>query len=60
MTRSGWQSVRPVHARDTDATAFTLILTELISRIPGAHSAALVDGRLDVRFGDAAARVVAG
>jgi hypothetical protein len=44
MTRSVWQSVRPVHARDTDATAFTLILTELISRIPGAHSAALVDG----------------
>jgi hypothetical protein len=44
MTRSGGHSVRPAHPRDTDATAFTFILTELISRIPGAHSAALVDG----------------
>jgi hypothetical protein len=44
MTRSGGQSVRPAHARDTDATAFTFILGELVSRIPGAHSAALVDG----------------
>jgi hypothetical protein len=43
MTRVGGPSVRPVHARDTDATAFTAILTDLISRIPGAHSAALVD-----------------
>ena len=30
-------------ARDTEATAFTVLLTELIQRIPGAHSAALVD-----------------
>jgi len=44
MSRGGGQSVRPVHERDTDATAFTGILTDLISRIPGAHSAALVDG----------------
>jgi hypothetical protein len=44
MIRVTAQSVRPVHARDTDATAFTSILTDLISRIPGAHSAALVDG----------------
>jgi hypothetical protein len=44
MTRTGGQSVRPVHARDTDATAFTFILAELVTRIPGAHSAALVDG----------------
>jgi hypothetical protein len=44
MTRSGGPSTRPAHARDTDATAFTFILTELVSRIPGAHSAALVDG----------------
>jgi len=43
MTRGSGQSVRPLHARDTDATAFTAILTDLISRIPGAHSAALVD-----------------
>jgi hypothetical protein len=43
MTRGGGQSVRPLHARDTDATAFTAVLTDLISRIPGAHSAALVD-----------------
>jgi hypothetical protein len=36
--------VRPVGpARDTDATAFTLILSELIGRIPGARAAALVD-----------------
>lgn len=33
----------PLHPRDTDATAFTGILTDLIARIPGAHSAALVD-----------------
>jgi hypothetical protein len=44
MTQSRGPSVRPAHARDTDATAFTLILSELVSRIPGAHSAALVDG----------------
>jgi hypothetical protein len=44
MSKSGGLSVRPVHARDTDATAFTSILTDLIQRIPGAHSAALVDG----------------
>jgi hypothetical protein len=31
-------------ARDTDATAFTGLLAELISRVPGAHAAALVDG----------------
>jgi hypothetical protein len=36
--------MRAVHARDTDATAFTVILGDLINRIPGAHSAALVDG----------------
>ncbi len=35
--------MRPLHARDTDRTAFTQILTDLICRIPGAHSAALVD-----------------
>jgi|HubBroStandDraft_2_1064218.scaffolds.fasta_scaffold136792_2 hypothetical protein len=36
-------SARPASTRDTDATAFTAILTDLITRIPGAHSAALVD-----------------
>jgi hypothetical protein len=36
-------SARPISLRDTDATAFTAILTDLISRIPGARSAALVD-----------------
>jgi hypothetical protein len=36
-------SRRPASTRDTDATAFTIILTDLITRIPGAHSAALVD-----------------
>jgi hypothetical protein len=36
-------SARPLSARDTDATAFTAILGDLVSRIPGAHSAALVD-----------------
>jgi hypothetical protein len=30
-------------ARDTDATAFTALLVELIDRIPGARAAALVD-----------------
>jgi hypothetical protein len=44
MSRGNGPSLRPVHARDTDATAFTGFLTDLISRIPGAHSAALVDG----------------
>jgi hypothetical protein len=39
----GRASPRPLHPRDTDATAFTAILAELISHIPGAHSAALVD-----------------
>jgi hypothetical protein len=29
--------------RDTDATAFTVLLSELIGRIPGARAAALVD-----------------
>jgi predicted regulator of Ras-like GTPase activity (Roadblock/LC7/MglB family) len=29
--------------RDTDATAFTVLLSELIARIPGARAAALVD-----------------
>jgi hypothetical protein len=29
--------------RDTDTTAFTGMLTELIGRVPGAHAAALVD-----------------
>jgi hypothetical protein len=43
MSRHG-PSVRPVHARDTDSTAFTAILSDLIARIPGAHSAGLVDG----------------
>jgi len=38
-------SSRPLSARDTDATAFTAILGDLISRIPGAHSAALVDSQ---------------
>lgn len=38
-------SARPVCARDTDSTAFTIILSDLISRIPGAHSAALVDSQ---------------
>jgi hypothetical protein len=37
-------SARPMHERDTDATAFTAILSDLVQRIPGAHSAALVDG----------------
>jgi hypothetical protein len=36
-------SRRLQHPRDTDATAFTDILADLISRIPGAQSAALVD-----------------
>lgn len=40
--RSSW---RPASARDTDATAFTAILGDLVSRIPGAHSAALVDSQ---------------
>jgi hypothetical protein len=44
MTLRSGLSARPAHARDTDATAFTSILTDLIARIPGAHSAALVDG----------------
>jgi len=30
-------------ARDTDATAFTVLLSDLVGRIPGAHAAALVD-----------------
>jgi hypothetical protein len=39
----GARSPPALHPRDTDATAFTDILAELISHIPGAHSAALVD-----------------
>jgi hypothetical protein len=42
-TPPGRASLRPLHPRDTDATAFTCILADLISHIPGAHSAALVD-----------------
>jgi predicted regulator of Ras-like GTPase activity (Roadblock/LC7/MglB family) len=33
----------PMAPRDTDATAFTAILTDLIERVPGAVAAALVD-----------------
>ncbi len=36
-------SPRSLHPRDTDATAFTSILADLIARIPGARAAALVD-----------------
>jgi hypothetical protein len=39
----GRSAQHPLHPRDTDATAFTSILAELIAHIPGAHSAALVD-----------------
>jgi hypothetical protein len=39
----GARSPLALHPRDTDATAFTGILADLISHIPGAHSAALVD-----------------
>jgi hypothetical protein len=36
--------MRPIELpRDTDVTAFTLLLSELIGRIPGARAAALVD-----------------
>jgi hypothetical protein len=34
---------QPSAARDTEATAFTVILADLIGRIPGARAAALVD-----------------
>jgi hypothetical protein len=35
--------LRASHPRDTDATAFTGILVDLLSHVPGAHSAAIVD-----------------
>jgi hypothetical protein len=38
-------SARPASTRDTDATAFTALLADLVARIPGAHSAALVDSQ---------------
>jgi len=42
--RTRRRAPRPaVVPRDTDATAFTLLLADLIGRIPGAHAAALVD-----------------
>lgn len=43
--RSIRPSLGPVVPRDTEATAFTYILGELIERIPGAYAAALVDSQ---------------
>ncbi len=40
VRRSPWSSGLP---RDTEATAFTTLLSDLIRRIPGARAAALVD-----------------
>jgi len=37
------RAARPVLARDTEVTAFTALLSDLIARIPGARAAALVD-----------------
>jgi hypothetical protein len=37
------RAVGPTLARDTDATSFTAILSDLLERIPGAYAAALVD-----------------
>ncbi len=37
------RTLGPAVARDTDATAFSLILAELLERVPGAYAAALVD-----------------
>lgn len=43
MSGGGRPGPAALYPRDTDATAFTGILADLVSHIPGAHSAALVD-----------------
>jgi len=43
-SKAAMRAYGPIVPRDTDATAFTKILDDLIQRIPGAFAAALVDG----------------